>query len=252
MALDELFTTEEKTIEQAEKFLEIETDLENPLREAYAELLANYKKMYKQLTRLIKINDKQQLKLNEANIILERHSKHDELTGIFNRRMFNEMYLREWRRSARYNQRVSILMLDIDHFKSVNDTYGHQAGDELLKITAKKIDEVGRRAGDIAARFGGEEFVLLLHDIAELNAFKIAESIRENIAGSYLEYRGKTIKITVSIGIASMVPDLIVDREKLVWMADQALYLAKRTGRNRVCVYKDAASDGKEDAGRKA
>lgn len=250
MALDELFTTEENIIKHGEKLLDEETHSENPLKEEYAGLLSNYKKLYKQIARLIKINDKQQLKLNEANSILEKHSKFDELTGIFNRRMFNEMYDREWRRSIRYNHSISVLMLDIDHFKQVNDTYGHQVGDTLLKMTAKKIDEAGRRAGDIAARYGGEEFVLMLPDTTEINAFKLAEAVRKSIAGINMEYEGATIKITISAGISSIVPDSSAEKEKLVWRADQALYMAKRTGRNRVCIYNDVLSAGNDDAGK--
>ena len=249
MSTESLFGSEENIIRHGENILESEMARGNPLAVEYDQLLKNYKKMYKQLCRMVKINDKQQSKLSQANTILEIHSKHDPLTGIYNRRVFNEMYEREWRRCIRYGHVLSLLMFDIDHFKNVNDEHGHQAGDEILKNTAKIIECVARREGDLAARYGGEEFVLLLPDTSSINAFKIAEAIRKDTAKTGYVYDSKTVRITISAGLSSLVPDLCAQPEGLIRRADEALYLAKRTGRNRVCIYDDVRAGGADHAG---
>lgn len=249
MEFDEMFSIEEKIIRHGEKILERNEFGNSPWKDEYAQLLKNYKKMYKQLIRLIKINDRQQSKLSQANTILEKHSKYDELTGICNRRMFNEMYDREWRRCIRYKHPISMLLFDIDHFKQINDMHGHQAGDEILKMTAQKIERVARRVGDLAARYGGEEFILLLPDTAKMAAFKMAEEIRKDIARTQVDYDGKMITITVSAGLATMVPDMDNQPEKLIKQSDDALYLAKRTGRNRICMFDDMWKEGTANAG---
>lgn len=249
MPIDGLYGSEESIIKHGESILESDATRGNPLACEYEQLLKNYKKMYKQLCRLVKINDKQQSKLSQANTVLEIHSKYDALTGIFNRRVFNEMFEREWRRCIRYGHNMSLLMFDIDHFKNVNDRYGHPAGDDILRLTAKIIESAARREGDLVARFGGEEFILLLPDTSSINAFKIAETIRKNISKECFFYDETEIKITISAGIASMVPDPEADPNRLIRRADEALYLAKRTGRNRVCIYDDVRAEGANHAG---
>jgi diguanylate cyclase (GGDEF)-like protein len=249
MPIDGLFGTEENTIRHGEDILASEMARGNPLSEEYGQLLKNYKKMYKQLCRMVKINDKQQSRLSQANTILEIHSKYDALTGIFNRRVFNEMYEREWRRCIRYGHVLSVMMFDIDHFKDVNDIHGHQAGDDVLRITAGIIADSARREGDIAARYGGEEFILLLPDTPALSAFKMAESIRKSVSMEVFNHDGKDVKVTISAGLATMTPDLDVNPDRLVKRADEALYLAKRTGRNRVCIFEDVRAEGAGHAG---
>ncbi len=248
MPTEGLFDVEENIIRHGEDILVSDMARGNPLSGEYEQLLKNYKKMYKQLCRLVKINDKQQSKLSQANTILEIHSKYDALTGIFNRRAFNEMYEREWRRSMRYGHTMSLLMFDIDRFKNVNDMHGHPAGDVILKHTAKIIESAARREGDLASRFGGEEFILLLPDTTAVNAFKIAESIRKTTAQTCFTHDGTEIRITISAGISSMAPDTGTDPELLIRRADEALYLAKRTGRNRVCIYDDVRTEGANHA----
>ncbi len=245
---DGLFGTEETIIRYGESVLE-SMGKDHPFYGEYDILLKNYKKMYKQLSRLVKINDKQQSKLSQANTILAIHSRYDALTGIYNRRAFNELYEREWRRCIRYGHTVSFLMFDIDHFKNVNDRFGHPAGDEILKNTAKIIEAAARREGDLVARFGGEEFILLLPDTSAVHAFKIAESIRKSTSKECFYYEESEIRITLSAGLASMVPDVGAEPERLIRRADEALYLAKRTGRNRVCVYEDVRAEGSDHAG---
>lgn len=248
MSIDGLFESESNIIKHGEKILQSDIAADNPLADEYELLLKNYKKMFKQLCRMVKINDRQQSRLSQANTVLEIHSKHDPLTGIFNRRAFNELYEREWRRSIRYGHIMSILMFDIDRFKSVNDRYGHQAGDDILKHTARVIADNARREGDLAARFGGEEFILLLPDTPEKNAFNIAENIRKAVARMSFHFDGQDVSITISAGLSSIVPDNNSDPEHLIRRADEGLYLAKRSGRNRVCIYDDLRAGGSDHA----
>jgi len=158
---------------------------------------------------------------------LHRISTQDGLTGLSNRRHFDETLALECRRAARTRGPVSLLMLDLDEFKQFNDEQGHQAGDELLRRVGSTLRESIHRAADVAARYGGEEFVVLLPGTDEEDARRIAESLRKHVEESGA--------VTVSIGVATIVPERDEDSsEKIVRMADEALYRAKRAGRNRV------------------
>jgi len=242
--LKDLFNTEEKNILHAEGIIAKASESDSPLVSEYTDLLSNYKKLYKQLIRLIKINDKQASKLNAENIVLEQHSKFDGLTGILNRRSFNEGLSVEWAKSIKYQTCLTLLMIDIDNFKSFNDTYGHQTGDNILVQAALQIQNRARRSGDMAARYGGEEFVLMLPGLEKINAQKIAEALRTDIEELNYHYKGDYIKITISIGISTMEPGKMVNSDILINRADKALYLAKSTGRNRVCTYEEVVNTG--------
>jgi diguanylate cyclase (GGDEF)-like protein len=156
----------------------------------------------------------------------------DALTGLYNRRRFHDVLTKEFERSKRYTNAFSIIMLDLDHFKPVNDDYGHQAGDtvlkEIAKILLKSIREI-----DTVSRYGGEEFVLLLPNTNKEGAFNLAERIRNAIEKNRLACI-ENREVTASIGISG-VPDADIDTEdKLIRCADFALYQAKRNGRNRI------------------
>ncbi|HVE72816.1 MAG TPA: diguanylate cyclase [Thermoanaerobaculia bacterium] len=154
-------------------------------------------------------------------------STQDGLTGVPNRRHFDETLSREWRRAARSQRPLSMLMLDIDYFKRFNDTAGHQAGDDCLRLVAQALADSLHRAGDVVARYGGEEFAVLLPETNGADARQLAEGLRERVAA--------TGNITVSIGVGSVVPPRDASGcELLVRAADEALYEAKRLGRNRV------------------
>jgi len=160
----------------------------------------------------------------------------DSLTGLNNRRVFKERLDEEIVRSFRYNRSFSIMMLDLDKFKKVNDTYGHPAGDRVLQQSARIILQRIRNC-DFAARYGGEEFVVILPETSEENSVTIGERIKDTIAQHTFNLPdGKDIRITISIGIASF-PANAMTAEKLIERADQALYNVKQTGRNRVCVF---------------
>ena len=166
---------------------------------------------------------------------------HDGLTGIYNRRYFDETLAREWKRTMREKAPLSLIMLDIDYFKKYNDTYGHQAGDECLRQVATTISGALRRPADMAARYGGEEFVVVLPNLKLEDSAKFGETIRAKIEALKMEHKQSDANpfITVSLGIASIVPSSISSYEELVGAADKALYSAKNKGRNRVCVAQD-------------
>ncbi len=161
----------------------------------------------------------------------------DELTQIFNRRYFNQRFEREMERAIRYNRPLTVIMADIDHFKNLNDTYGHFYGDEVLKTVASILDKNLRRA-DILARFGGEEFVILLPEIDKSHGHTVAEKLRHAIE-SYPFHKGSPKnknRITLSLGLAAY-PEDALNGKQLLERADRALYLAKSGGRNRVVAY---------------
>lgn len=173
--------------------------------------------------------------LNHANQELHRVSMTDGLTGIANRRLFDESLAREWRRCARIQKPISIVMLDVDYFKKFNDKYGHQAGDECLKAAAKEIASSVPRASDLAARYGGEEFVLILGETDEEGARLVANRIRQQVAGLMVVNEDSPHHfVTVSCGISTVLPSEDKPVGKLVKSADNALYLAKKQGRNTV------------------
>lgn len=173
----------------------------------------------------------------EVESQLETQAQTDGLTGIANRRTFDETLEREWQSAIREGQPLSLLFLDADHFKLYNDRYGHQEGDELLKILALTVRGKARRPRDLAARYGGEEFVALLPDTAQDRAVEIAERIRQAVVGLHAPHEDNEGGIvTVSIGVATCIPKPGDDASILVEAADAAVYRAKETGRNRVTV----------------
>ena len=164
-----------------------------------------------------------------AEAKLEELATTDALTGLNNRRKFDAAIEAEWRRAARQGMPLALLMIDADHFKSYNDTYGHQAGDEVLVGIAICIADSIRRSGDCAARYGGEEFSVLLPGLSSEEAFAVAEAIRVKVE----KWFGDPIVTTISVGVASLTPNPIMNWSGLVNAADRALYAAKAKGRNR-------------------
>jgi diguanylate cyclase (GGDEF)-like protein len=172
----------------------------------------------------------------QAERQLERLARTDSLTQIINRRYFFELATAELTRAWRHDRPVAVLMFDIDHFKQVNDTYGHQAGDEALKLVAAQC-QWELRATDIFARYGGEEFICMLVESTPEGAQATAERIRKLIESARPEFEGKVIPITLSIGVAAAAPIGSLTLEALITRADQALFEAKGAGRNCVKVW---------------
>ena len=173
--------------------------------------------------------------LNDANQELQRLSMTDGLTGLANRRMFDESLAREWRRCLRHKKPMSIVMLDVDWFKKYNDRYGHQDGDECLRAVAGELARSAPRPSDLVARYGGEEVVMILGDTGQDGATWVASRIRQHVDALQLPHKDSSFgHVTVSCGVSSVMPrnDLTVDA--LVKSADNALFLSKNQGRNIV------------------
>ena len=178
---------------------------------------------------------KTHLKIVEQMRIIEQLSMEDTLTGIHNRRRFDSHFAMEWSRSKRERTPISILMIDVDHFKNFNDTHGHQQGDVVLKTVAVTITSSLKRPADLAARWGGEEFAVVLPNTPLDGAVHVAEQIRAAVEGVRIQGAGgQVLSVTISVGVASATPDSAHTGEELIRQADAAMYEAKNAGRNRV------------------
>ncbi|MCI2282288.1 diguanylate cyclase [Colwellia sp. MSW7] len=171
--------------------------------------------------------------LEEVNQELEQKNTLDELTGLFNRRFYDQKILAEYRRSKRNLTPLSLVLIDIDHFKKVNDTYGHLGGDRCISWLSEHIKQSLKRSSDMAFRYGGEEFCLILPDTDEKGALVLAESLRNNIAKQACLYKDISIPLTISNGIFTYHQQDNVSVEQIFFSADKALYQAKHDGRNR-------------------
>jgi two-component system, chemotaxis family, response regulator WspR len=176
-----------------------------------------------------------QQQLMETNLELQRLTKIDGLTGVSNRRYFNEYMEAEWKRAVRSKQPLSILMIDVDHFKLYNDTYGHVAGDEVLKKIAQCIKLGFRRSTDLAARYGGEEFAVILPETPFFGIQRLAEKLCKAVEALDLVHTASRSAncVTISVGGATMIPQRGDSLFPLVDAADKCLYEAKKGGRNR-------------------
>ncbi|OYT73375.1 MAG: hypothetical protein CFK52_02065 [Chloracidobacterium sp. CP2_5A] len=226
------------------------------LRESYRFLAQKYRHAIRQLIKLTHVSDMFQNKLlkaqeelerrnaelelaqsrlEEANQALHQLSYSDALTGVANRRRFNEYLDQEWRRALRKQSPLSLLMLDVDHFKRLNDLAGHQHGDACLRKVGAALMTSIRRAGDLVARYGGEEFAVILPEAQSDWLMTFAEDLRMTIANLGIPHQASPYGVlTVSIGAATAVP---LERHRvgdLIAAADNALYAAKEAGRNRV------------------
>jgi diguanylate cyclase (GGDEF)-like protein len=188
---------------------------------------------------MIRKIQRERLELLWANQELTRLSSLDGLTGIANRRYFDDYLNSELNRAVRNGNKLSLVMLDIDFFKFYNDTYGHQEGDRCLQLVAKMLRETVKRPGDLVARYGGEEFVVVLPETGIEGAARVAENLRFNVANLNIEHRNSKVSdhVTISLGVTSIIPAEASSPEELIAQADAALYHAKDTGRDRVVVY---------------
>ena len=184
--------------------------------------------------------------LKESNASLALLSVTDELTGLLNRRGFEARLNREWRRARRTRAPLSLLLIDIDHFKAFNDRHGHPEGDRCLVAVGAAIAGAIGRSADAVARYGGEEFAAVLPDTDLAGAAEVAEAVRQAVAGC--PARGAdAIGVTASIGVATLVPGPAVDRHRLVADADKALYRAKAAGRDRVRLWEPRPDEAAAD-----
>ena len=182
--------------------------------------------------------------LSESNKNLEQLSTIDELTQIANRRQFEWTLTREVSRARRTNLPLSLIMVDIDHFKQYNDAYGHLKGDECLQLISQTIQEKTQRPGDLVARYGGEEICIILPETNIDGALNFANTIHTAILNLKIKHAESTDTpfVTVSMGVATLNPESRMLEKDLIEKADNALYQAKDMGRNRICVAEISSS----------
>jgi diguanylate cyclase (GGDEF)-like protein len=269
-----IFDNEERVIKQAEELANSFDEHAKLVHENMQSLAIGYRRSFREQQRLIRLSDRQQgqlrnitIELQEANNRLEEQATRlaelnaaleeeikqkklleaelraiattDALTGVYTRRQLIEFGENEIKRFLRTKRPLCILMLDIDHFKNINDTHGHAAGDAALKCFTAICQE-SIRTTDILGRIGGEEFVVIISETHGEEAFEVAERIRKNVEAKefLIEDLGLSLKVTVSIGAYSAV-DTDSSFEQIMIKADNALYEAKRGGRNSVIIYKE-------------
>ncbi|GAA0784064.1 GGDEF domain-containing protein [Marinobacterium sediminicola] len=174
--------------------------------------------------------------LHQVNQNLKELSVTDALTGVYNRRQFDQKLEQEWRRARRQGENLALIMADVDLFKRFNDAFGHQQGDSCLRRVAQEMLSQLNRSGDIIARYGGEEFIILLPGLDLQQAAQLAEKLRSVVYALNIPHHSPSGRVTISLGVAAEVPCQERRMESLVHDADQALYSAKDQGRNRVCL----------------
>lgn len=179
--------------------------------------------------------------LQEKNKQLQELANRDGLTGLYNHRYFQEHLTKDYARAVRYGEPLSIVIFDIDHFKKLNDTYGHQAGDSVLKKLGSLVSSLTRES-DLAARYGGEEFVLILNHTGPTQAIEAAERLRKTVAQHDFITNDHVLHITISAGVASLPYVETSSHNELLEAADKALYAAKQKGRNCVVCFMEMAS----------
>ncbi len=182
------------------------------------------------------------LRTKQMQDLLITHAKIDPLTGLPNRRALDERLQQEWARHVRHGGHLSVIMADIDHFKNVNDRFGHPSGDEVLRQVARLL-AAGCRESDMAARYGGEEFVVVAPETTAQAAVDFAERLRTSICSQPLEVRGKAVDVTVSFGVTGH--DGLKSPEEMIQTADEALYRAKSAGRNCVKACQEGLSESR-------
>jgi len=179
-----------------------------------------------------------QQQLLDTNLVLQRLMNSDGLTGLSNRRHFDEYLELEWRRAMRDQAQLSLLMIDVDFFKTYNDSFGHVEGDEALRKVAAAIREASSRPSDLPARYGGEEFALVLPNTSPGGARLVAEKLRMAVEALKIPHiaPAEGASLTISIGLSTMTPVQGTDCRQLIMAADKGLYTAKNNGRNQVCI----------------
>ncbi len=221
---------------------EVASDAENrdnPLLEDFVRLKDAYARLLRHFNQVTRISDSYQQTLKELNESLDAAARQDPLTRLPNRRSMIEHLDTQVERAARYNETFSVLLCDLDRFKSVNDTYGHQAGDRVLVVVADALLSLLRK-GDVCGRWGGEEFLLCLPHTGEGGARSVAEKVRAEIEALSIPAGDDEVRPTVSVGISEYTAGATLD--DTIRQADTAMYAAKHMGRNRVYVF-DSTDD---------
>ncbi|MCK4621479.1 MAG: GGDEF domain-containing protein [Desulfuromonadales bacterium] len=211
-------------------------------RPLFDEISRSHQALMEKQTKLTNANrelEEAQRCLRKANLNLSKLARIDALTGVGNRRDFDQILTNLWKGACRNKKSLAILMIDIDHFKSYNDTYGHPRGDDCLRKVAHTIQQSCLRPEDFVFRYGGEEFVGLLPETTLSDAHHVAERIRVSLQQQKIPHAGSPSgkMVTLSIGVCSMQPDSLTNEQILIDCADRRMYHAKHCGRNQVCSY---------------
>jgi len=219
--------------ENSSEAVELQTNLAGETNYYLGNLVALHDRRKKKVGKTLTLHDYTQVKqLLEQ---LEELSIRDSLTGVYNRRYFHKVTDDEFYRLQRYGGTLSLIVLDIDHFKRINDTYGHLAGDAALRLLAEICSKILRKS-DTMVRFGGDEFIILLPQTNSTAAVNLAQRLRKAVEQQCIEYENQSLFMTASFGVASADSPDIVSLDELIRCADNAVYEAKETGHNRVCV----------------
>lgn len=234
--MEDLFEREQKILDEATLHMnEILNGAPYDV-ERYALLVREYGKLLRQLRRVTRLSDRTTINLNASKLDLLNKVRYDFLTGIYNRRfMEDSLHRLITGMSHAGGSWLSVLMIDIDHFKRYNDTYGHQMGDDCLRIVARTLGDSVTRENDFVARYGSEEFIVVLPGANESGARKIAAKLLENIMSCKIPHENNETGdiVTVSIGATTGYVHYTQTAEDYIKRADQALYLAKQAGRNQ-------------------
>lgn len=192
-----------------------------------------------ELFELLQNVDLMRSELSNSISSLKLKVNYDGLTGLYNRRYFNEFFAKEWKIAKENGEVFSLILFDIDYYKNYNDSYGHLAGDDCLKMIAQCLDVYNEDSWSFVARYGGEEFAVLLRKRNELEAQMVAEKIRKAILALEIPHKASPVHefVTVSMGVAATMPKGSMMPNELISMADKALYYAKQNGRNKVTLY---------------
>jgi diguanylate cyclase (GGDEF)-like protein len=224
---------EDESLQEMRHLVERAAVSGNPLTADIQKIVKSHAKLLRRFDKIVSMGDSYQSQLREFNLRLELMAHTDPLTSCNNRGYFMELLGIELERSKRYGRVFSFLMLDIDHFKVVNDSRGHAAGDEALRTLTDVFRGAGLRKSDFFGRIGGEEFALVLPETDLSGAVEVAERVRGNLEKTVVTYNGAPFFITASIGVSEYRSK--DTQETLLQRADKAMYVAKETGRNRVC-----------------
>ena len=187
---------------------------------------------------VVRARVKTHVALKQRTDLLENLAFLDGLTGVANRRQFDQVLEKEWRRMMRREEPLSLLMIDIDYFKQFNDNYGHGAGDDCIRLVAHTLASIIKRPGDLVARYGGDEFAVILPDTDEKGACAVATAMHLAVDTLKLPYAASLVAdhVTLSLGVTSCIPHIQGNLQDVIAAADHALYSAKSSGRNRICV----------------
>lgn len=244
-----VFSPEEAVIQTARDFLNDHAFSDALAREHMAALLNEYEKLFRRTMRMAKMGDRMQLRLSNLNETLRCRQEElcclaatDPLTGLCNRRSFLELAEQERVRSERYGFSMVLLLMDLDNFKRINDDYGHDIGDLVLKHVSRILRDTLRQS-DLLARFGGEEFIALLPETSMDGALVIAERLRFHVAEAAIQAPGGFLSITISIGAAGFQPCGSMALDVLTKRADEALYVSKKEGRNRATCSRNSPAE---------